>query len=253
MACYMFKIKHFPFPKPLSLFYLLMITSLFSVTSPFISAISFNFTDFGSGDSRINCERAFPENQAIQLTSNMVRTALKVVGRATYFSPMHLWDKASENLTDFTTHFSFVIDSQNNTNYANELAFFLAPNGSRIPEGSEGGNMGLARLNQLLKTTNNHFLAVEFDIFSNKGWDPPGVHVCIDINSMESVVNVSWLGANISIIEGRTNEARINYNSSSHKLCVLSLQKKLFFATCSSPRVRSLYTWQTVGHVQVAT
>jgi hypothetical protein len=150
-----------------------------------------------------------------------VRTALKVVGRATYFSPMHLWDKASENLTDFTTHFSFVIDSQNNTNYADGLTFFLAPNGSTIPEGSEGGNMGLARLNQSLNTTDNHFLAVEFDIFSNKGWDPPGVHAGIDINSMESVANVPWLGANISIIEGRTNEARINYNSSSHNLSVL--------------------------------
>jgi hypothetical protein len=31
------------------------------------------------------------------------------------------------------------------------------------------------------------------------------------------------------------------------------LQKKLFFATCNSPRVRSLYTWRTVSHVQVAT
>jgi hypothetical protein len=29
-----------------------------------------------------------------------------------------------------------------------------------------------------------------------------------------------------------------------------SLQKKLFFATCISPRVRSLYTWRTVGHVK---
>jgi len=37
------------------------------------------------------------------------------------------------------------------------------------------------------------------------------------------------------------------------KLNERSLQKKLFFATCSSPRVRSLYTWRTVGHVQVAT
>jgi hypothetical protein len=41
---------------------------------------------------------------------------------------MHLWDKASGNLTDFTTNFSFVIDSQNNTNYGDGLAFFLAPN-----------------------------------------------------------------------------------------------------------------------------
>jgi len=134
---------------------------------------------------------------------------------------MHLWDKASGNLTDFTTHFSFVIDSQNNTNYADGLAFFLAPSGSTIPDGSEGGSMGLARLNHSLNTTVNHFVAVEFDIYSNIEWDPPGVHVGIDINSMESVANVWWLGANISIMEGRTNEAQISYNSTSHNLSVL--------------------------------
>jgi hypothetical protein len=30
-------------------------------------------------------------------------------------------------------------------------------------------------------------------------------------------------------------------------------KKKWFFTTCNSPRVQSLYTWRTVGHVQVAT
>jgi hypothetical protein len=33
----------------------------------------------------------------------------------------------------------------------------------------------------------------------------------------------------------------------------ITLQKKMFFATCISPRVRSLYTWRTVGHVQIVT
>jgi hypothetical protein len=43
---------------------------------------------------------------------------------------------------------------------------------------------------------------------------------------------------------------RGDHGSHSHRQ---ALQKKLFFATCSSPRVRSLYTWLTVGRVQVAT
>jgi hypothetical protein len=126
---------------------------------------------------------------------------------------MHLWDKASGNLTDFTTHFSFVIDSQNNTNYADGLAFFLAPNGLTIPKDSAGGALGLASRDQVLNSTDNPFVAVEFDIFFNPDVDPPGVHVGIDINSIKSVANVSWLGANISIFEGRTNEALISYNS----------------------------------------
>jgi hypothetical protein len=43
-------------------------------------------------------------------------------------------------------------------------------------------------------------------------------------------------------------------------MCIFKVQvrihykkKKQIFTTCSSPRVRSLYTWRTVGHVQVAT
>jgi len=37
-----------------------MITNFLSVPSPVTSALSFNFTSFTSGDSRITYERAFP-------------------------------------------------------------------------------------------------------------------------------------------------------------------------------------------------
>ncbi|XP_062177349.1 L-type lectin-domain containing receptor kinase IX.1-like [Alnus glutinosa] len=213
MAFYIFRIKR--------LFSLLMITGLFSVPSPFTStaAISFNITSFNFVDSPIRYERAFPEEQLLQLTGNKDNLVFQV-GRATYFSPMHLWDKASGKLTDFTTNFSFVIDSQQKTSYGDGLAFFLAPNGSTIPNVTQGGAMGLTNDNEPLNSTDNPFVAVEFDIYSNT-WDPPGVHVGIDINSMLSVANVSWLGGNISIMGGRINEARINYNSSSHNLSVL--------------------------------
>nr|POE71313.1 lectin [Quercus suber] len=96
---------------------------------------------------------------------------------------MHLWDKASRNLTDFTTHFSFVIDSLNQPNYADGLAFFLAPSDSKIPIRCHGSLLG------------------------------------IDINSIKSAANVSWL-SNITIREGKRNEAWISCNSSSHNLSV---------------------------------
>jgi hypothetical protein len=139
---------------------------------------------------------------------------------------MHLWDKASGNLTDFTTNFSFVIDSAKRTDYGDGLTFFLAPNDSKIPPNTYGGALGLARDGELLNSTHNPFVAVEFDIYPNNaegGWDPPDSteHVGIDINSIKSVANVSWKGAKISITEGRINEARINYNSTSHNLSVL--------------------------------
>jgi hypothetical protein len=121
----------------------------------------------------------------------------------------------------FHYHFLFVIDSQNRTSYGDGLAFFLAPpNGSTIPDVSLGGAMGLTKYNETFNSTHNALVVVEFDIFSNTG-DPPGVHVGIDINSKLSVANVPWFKDSISIEDWKINEARINYNSSSHNLSIL--------------------------------
>ncbi|KAE8008294.1 hypothetical protein FH972_004816 [Carpinus fangiana] len=200
-----------------------MLTDFFSPLPPFTTAISFNFTSFTSGaNSNITYERAFAEKQVLQLTGDEIRQS--VVGRATYFKSMHLWDKESNNLTDFTTSFSFVINSRNDKQYGDGLAFFLAPTDSTLPEDSAGGGMGLATTNQSLNTTANHFVAVEFDIFSNPEWDfQPSAHVGIDINSMKSVADVPWSywWSNISITQGKTNEAQISYNSTSYNLSVL--------------------------------
>lgn len=60
-------------------------------------------------------------------------------GRAAYYKPMHLGNKTTKNLTDFSTHFSFKIDSQNSSRYGDGMAFFLADFGSRLPNVTKGG------------------------------------------------------------------------------------------------------------------
>ena len=150
MIVYKLTIKHFLFPQLFILFSLFMITNFFTLLTPFTftSAISFNFTSFTYANSNISYERAFPESQVIHLTNSKPTSHL--VGRATYFKPMHLWDKTSGKLTDFTTHFSFVIDSWNQTTYADGMAFFLAPNDSKIPMvGNNGRLLGLTTQGQL--------------------------------------------------------------------------------------------------------
>ena len=132
---------------------------------------------------------------------------------------MQLWDKYSGNLTDFTTHFSFAIDSPNRSVYGDRLAFFLAPVSSKIPKTKGGSTIGLTHDDQALDSKDNPFVAVEFDIYSNAYLDPPGEHVGIDLNSLKSIANISWYG-NIAIKEGKRNEAWISYNSSSHNLSV---------------------------------
>ncbi|KAG6710005.1 L-type lectin-domain containing receptor kinase IX.1-like [Carya illinoinensis] len=210
------KIKHFLFPNPPVLFYLLMLSNLFSLVFPFTSTTSFNFSSFNAQGPNISYERAYTESGCIQLTGdNKV-----AVGQAKYSSPMHLWDKASTNLADFTTHFSFIINAKGRTEYGDGLAFFLVPVASRLNETFSGEGLGLTSADQALNWRNNDFVAVEFDTYSNIPYDPPGKHVGIDIKSMGSVAHAPW-NSNISIREGRKNEAWISYNSTTHNLSVV--------------------------------
>ncbi|KAF3951604.1 hypothetical protein CMV_022771 [Castanea mollissima] len=219
MVMYNFKIEHFLFPQLSTLCYLTLITYFFSILNPitFTSAISFNFTSFSSSDSNIYMRELSLKTKPSQLTGN--RLTFELVGRATYFKPTQLWDKDSGNLTDFTTHFSFAIDSQNRSVYGDGIAFFLAPVGSKIPKTKGGSTIGLTRGDQALDSKDNPFVAVEYDIYSNAYLDPPGEHVGIDLNSLKSVANISWY-SNIAIKEGKRYEAWISYNSSSHNLSV---------------------------------
>ncbi|KAK2383423.1 L-type lectin-domain containing receptor kinase IX.1 [Trifolium repens] len=90
--------------------------------------------------------------------------------------------------------------------------------GTKKPNATKGGSMGLTLDDQALNSTQtNPFVAVEFDIYQNP-WDPPLEHAGIDINSMISVANLTWLA---DIKEGKLNEAWINYNASSLNLSVI--------------------------------
>ncbi|TYG74548.1 hypothetical protein ES288_D04G191200v1 [Gossypium darwinii] len=135
------------------------------------------------------------------------------IGRATYYKPMHLWDKSSGNpvLADFTTQFSFSIDSLHN-NPGDGFAFFIAPNGSKIPPNSGGGHLGL----QSDGIVNSPFVAVEFDNFGNS-WDPLGCQL-------------TWA----LIANGGLVNAFITYNSSTNNLSVLLLDADDFTRQNSS-------------------
>ncbi|KAL6347579.1 hypothetical protein AAG906_026105 [Vitis piasezkii] len=85
-------------------------------------------------------------------------------GRAMYIEQLYLWHPTTRNLTDFTTNFSFVINSQNNYTYADGLTFFL--NGTQLPSDGSGEGLGLAKDN-VTNSTAISFIAVEFDTHNN--------------------------------------------------------------------------------------
>ncbi|KAK6945845.1 Legume lectin domain [Dillenia turbinata] len=183
-----------------------------------VNAIFFNITRFSPNGQNINFDgSAYVTNRGIQLTPNeRGEVRIQKAGRATYIEPLHLWDNASGRLADFTTHFEFIIDSEDRYVYGDGIAFFLAPYGSGLPKFANGSGLGLTD-DMLNDQTANHFVAVEFDTYSND-WDPYGDHVGINVNSMESLNTEIWSS---SISDGRKNKVDVSYNSTTKNLSVI--------------------------------
>ncbi|KAK1269176.1 hypothetical protein QJS04_geneDACA006484 [Acorus gramineus] len=105
----------------------------FLVLLPLANSISFNYSTF-NGHERINFKsNASQAEEVINLTRNQIKNHTAVssnIGWATYKDPVPIYDKATRKLADFTTHFSFIIQGYNATDFGDGLAFFLAPFGS---------------------------------------------------------------------------------------------------------------------------
>ncbi|XP_026390020.1 mannose/glucose-specific lectin-like [Papaver somniferum] len=136
-------------------------------------------------------------------------------------------------MTDFETHFSFIIDGHNATAAGDGMAFFLAPFGSLIPPDSWGGALGfLSRNVSENNLAANQIVGVEFDSYKNE-FDPSSDHVGINVNSVVSVANVSL--ADGTIRDGRKANAWVTYNSTTKNLSVfLTYAKKPVFNRSST-------------------
>ncbi|KAK2983193.1 hypothetical protein RJ640_018538 [Escallonia rubra] len=210
-------------PKPY--YSLSLITFYFFLVIPCATPLTFSFPNIGPQHSTdINVENgSYLTGQGIEVTTNEVGTdRTGRAGRATYIRPRHLWDNATGELANFGTNFGFVIDSGGSTPYADGLAFFLAANNSVI---TAGGAMGLPVDPNTIQAT-NQFVAVEFDTYWHKDWDPIdsssnssiGDHAGINIKSLASVKFEKWLS---NITQGGENEVWISYDSVFQNLSVV--------------------------------
>ncbi|KAH7850932.1 hypothetical protein Vadar_004740 [Vaccinium darrowii] len=209
---------HFQFQQSQPILFL-SFTIFFFLLFPFATSVSFNFTRFHTNDPWINYQGdAFASNKVIQLTKNLQDTSLSFsVGRAAYVHPVHVWDSETRKLTDFNTHFSFIIKAVNLSAASGDgLAFFLSPFNAGIPINSTGGFLGLFENSTGLNYTDDQMVAVEFDTYPNS-WDPNSEHVGIDVNSIVSVAYATW---NTSMKNGSTGNAWVNYNSTTTTLSV---------------------------------
>ncbi|KAF8396168.1 hypothetical protein HHK36_017781 [Tetracentron sinense] len=190
---------------------------------------------------------AKPTVGAIEL--NLVNY-LSRVGRATFSERVRLWDSSTGELSDFTTHFSFTIDTRNVSIYGSGLAFFLAPVGFPIPPNSPGGFLGLFNTTTSDATSENQIVMVEFDTYVNEEWDPPVQHVGINNNSISSAVYASW---DAGLHSDEVANAWVTYNATTKNLSVfLTYEKDPVFLGNSTlfyniDLMKVLPEWVTVG------
>jgi len=107
-------------------------------------SILFKFPSFDPSDANIVYQgSAAPRDGEVNFNINENYSCQ--VGRVFYSEKVLLWDSNTGPLTDFTTHYTFIINTQGRSPslYGHGLAFFLVPYGFEIPLNSDGGFMGL--------------------------------------------------------------------------------------------------------------
>ncbi|KAF6167095.1 hypothetical protein GIB67_041350 [Kingdonia uniflora] len=214
---------------------------------PSANSLSFKLSGFNQDATNILYEGDAVLNVGA-IEFNMINY-INRVGWATYAERVHLWDKSSGKLSDFTTHFSFFIDNLDNSQYGHGLAFFLAPVGFQIPPNSGGGFLGLFNTTTSF-SSQNQLVTVEFDSFPNPEWDPPTEHVGINSNNISSAVFVTW---NASLHSRVTCNAWITYNSTTKILGVFwtydvnPVFRENFLLSYHVDLMKVLPEWVTIG------
>ena len=156
----------------------------------------------------------FSNSQRIDSTPPAHRVLLVVPH--IYAEPVRLWDAKTGRLTDFTTHFTFVINAVNISEHGDGLSFLISKFQSNIPNNSSGGFLGLFNSATAFNMSLNQIVAVEFDTLKND-WDPSDDHVGINVNSIASAADVKWKS---SMRNGSIGNAWVSYNSTSKNLSV---------------------------------
>ncbi|PWA96170.1 legume lectin, alpha chain, conserved site [Artemisia annua] len=178
---------------------------------PLSESTYFKFDSFSQDTKNIAYSGdAAPSYGVIEL--NQVEYKMHV-GHAKYADPVQIWDRKSSRLSDFTTHFTFKVDTEGQSLYGDCFAFFLAPVSFQIPANSAGEFIGLFN-----RTNNgspqNQIIVFEFDSVINSQ-DPAYQHAGINLNSIKSVTNTAW---NASFHSGHAANVSVSYNATTQMM-----------------------------------
>ncbi|CAI0452383.1 unnamed protein product [Linum tenue] len=226
--------------RPILIF--LVLHFLIHLTHP----LFFNLTDFGSHVNWL-AYQGDAEHLATGFQLNKQDKPCSVA-RATYIEPLYLWDDSTKTVTDFTTRFSITTIGLEGNDYAEGIAFFLAPVGYPIPPNS-CEYLALMNSSNLILGNPSPVVMVEFDTHVND-WDPKTEHIGINNSSIRSAATAKWdrdkeIDDEIQVL--------ITYNATIKNLTVFwAYEKRLDFRPDSSlthhiDLTEVLPQWVTVG------
>ncbi|KAL2343866.1 hypothetical protein Fmac_005151 [Flemingia macrophylla] len=189
--------------------------TLLLLVTPRAASLAFNFSQFGDTGNLLNISG---DVQPYKEVLNLTMSKRDSYGRVIYHEQLHLWDKNTGRITDFTTHFTFTINSPNKTLTGDGITFFLAKPNFPQPDPRDGSGIGLMSRDQMSRLNyaeDYPFVAVEFDTFGND-WDPKYYHMGIDVNSIKTYTTTEWFTG----LDERPYVADISYDSGSNRLSV---------------------------------
>ncbi|RVW76522.1 L-type lectin-domain containing receptor kinase S.4 [Vitis vinifera] len=169
-------------PSPILFFFFFFLIYLaYSDNTQFIFQ---GFKGTSTANLSLNGASIITSTGAIRLTN----FSKKIIGRAFYSLPLHMFDAHSQSASSFSTNFVFAIvplDPESGGGHG--FAFTVAPS-KELPGARYENYLGILSPENN-GNLSNHIFAVEFDTVRGSANDINGNHVGIDINSMNSTVS----------------------------------------------------------------
>ncbi|KAF8396046.1 hypothetical protein HHK36_017658 [Tetracentron sinense] len=164
--------------------------------------------------------------------SNILKDALQVTydlsgapisnlsGRILSKKPFKLWSRKKGTTASFNS--TFVLNILSQTSPGGEgMAFILTGSGERsTPNNSDGQWLGIVNASTNGSSSLSKIVAIEFDTRKSYAEDIDSNHVGVDLNSINSVVQVPLSGYGVNLSNGMNVKAIIQYHGISKTLFV---------------------------------
>ncbi|KAL9319272.1 hypothetical protein ACSQ67_015789 [Phaseolus vulgaris] len=187
-------------------------TLLVTIALTKVTCFHFNFPTFQPQDESnlLLHKNAKIYLDAIQVTPDIRGPIHNYSGRAFYRKPYQLWkQKKNQNqIASFNT--TFVLNITPQTTPGGEGVAFILTSDTTLPENSDGEWLGIVNATSN-GTSQAGILAVEFDTRHSFTEDGPDNHVGVNINSINSIQQVSLINARVNLSSGQDVKFHIQF------------------------------------------